>query len=120
MRKVSYFLVLVGLFTLSGCAVRRPGVVIDPNGVDMAQYQQDLADCQAISRQVHEKAGRGAVGGAVVGGAIGGVLGGHEGAERGVGVGAISGLVHGAAATRRERERVVKNCLRYRGYRVLN
>lgn len=120
MRKFSLLLVLVSLSILTGCAARGGDVVIDPSGVDMAHYHQDLADCRAISRQVHGKEARSAVGGAVVGGAIGAVVGGHEAVERGLGIGAIAGLARGAAATRRERQRVVKNCMRHRGYTVLN
>jgi outer membrane lipoprotein SlyB len=120
MRKFSYLLILASLCTLSGCAARRSGVVIDPAGVDMGRYQQDLAECRQLAKQVHGKAARGAVGGAVVGGAVGAVVGGHDSVEKGAGVGAVTGLARGAAATRRERLRVIKNCLRYRGYKVLN
>ena len=41
-------------------------------------------------------------------------------AERGAGVGAVTGGVRGAREGVRETERVVKQCLRGRGYRVLN
>jgi hypothetical protein len=40
--------------------------------------------------------------------------------ERGVGVGAVVGGAKGARATRAEKQLVVKNCLRNRGYKVLN
>jgi len=120
MRKFAYILVIVSFGMLSGCATHRADVVIDPTGVDMGRYQQDLLECQQIAKQVHGKAAGGAVGGAVVGAAVGAVLGNSESVRKGAGVGAITGLAHGAGATRRERQQVIKNCLRYRGYKVLN
>ena len=113
--------VVLFLVLLAGCSgARRSGVVIDPEGVDMAQYQNDLADCQRIAEQVDQKAGAGAVGGAVVGGAIGAIVGNSSTAAKGAGVGGVIGLAKGGAATRKEKQLVVKNCLRNRGYAVLN
>ena len=118
--KILPALLLVTLIGASACAGRRSEVVIDPAGVDMARYQRDLRECEEISQQVRGKAAGGAVGGAVVGGAIGGIVGGSDSAGKGAGVGAVAGAARGAAATRQERQRVVKNCLRNRGYSVLN
>ena len=121
MRNLVYLLLIGSLSIATGCAHRRAAdVVIDPAGVDMGRYQHDLAECQEIAQQVHGKAGRGAVGGAVVGGAVGGIVGGSDAAGKGAGVGAVAGVARGAAATRQERQSVVKNCLRNRGYHVLN
>jgi hypothetical protein len=39
---------------------------------------------------------------------------------RSAGVGAVGGGVQGAASGMRERDQVIHNCLRGRGYRVLN
>ena len=58
---------------LSGCATRQQ-VIIDPAGVDMAQFDVDLAQCQQVAEQVDQQAGKGALVGAVVGGVIIGVL----------------------------------------------
>ncbi len=115
-------LVLIAMISLSAaCATRnRSGVVIDPEGVDMYRYQRDLSECQQISRQVDQKAAGGAIGGAVVGGVIGAIVGDRTTAARSAGVGAVAGGVGGAGSTRQERQLVVKNCLRNRGYRVLN
>lgn len=100
----------------------RPGadIIIDPAYVDRAQYEQDLAECERLSGQVRQKAGKGAARGALVGGLMGAIWGGDRSVERGAGVGAVSGAAKGAAATEREQKRVVKNCLRHRGYTVLN
>lgn len=113
---------LILLFTalLVGCARNAP--IIDTKGVDIGQYQQDLAECQSYAQQVDTggKVAGSTAGGAVVGGAIGAVLNGTKGAQKGAGAGAITGAARGAASGQREQQRVVKNCLRGRGYRVLN
>ena len=113
------------LFLISSLFVAcssRPGadIIIDPTYVDRVQYEQDLAECERLADQVRQKAGGRAARGAVVGGMIGAVWGGDRSVERGAGVGAISGASRGAAETEREKTRVVKNCLRNRGYTVLN
>ena len=86
------------------------GPIIDPQGVDMGRYQADLTECEAIADQV--PVGERAVAGAAVGAAVGGVVGGIMGNRR--------TAVQGAASGMRERDQVVHNCLRGRGYRVLN
>lgn len=105
---------------LSGCASHK--IIIDKEGVDMSKYEQDLATCREYSEEVStgEEAGRSAVGGAVLGGAVGAILGGRRGAETLGGVGAVTGAARGGAHAEREKDQVVKNCLRGRGYRVLN
>ena len=120
MKRIWYGVILASLIGAAGCAARRADVVIDPAGVDMGRYQQDLAQCQQIAQQVRHHAVGGAVGGAVVGGAVGGIVGNGETAERGAGVGAVLGVARGARATQREKQLVIKNCLRERGYKVLN
>ncbi len=112
-------IVFICLLSLSGCASRKQ-VIIDPAGVDMAQFDSDLAECKAVSEQVEQGAGKGAVVGAVVGGLIGAALGNSDTAQRAAGAGAVSGGAHGAGRTQQEKNTVVKNCMRNRGYRVLN
>lgn len=98
------------------------GPIIDPQGVDMGRYQADLTECQAIADQVPvgERAVAGAAVGAAVGGVIGGIVGNSRTARRSAGVGAVGGGVQGAASGMQERDQVIHNCLRGRGYRVLN
>jgi len=55
----------------------------------------------------------------VVGGAIGSVSKGRDAGE-GAAIGAITGVTKGLSDGERDKVRVVKNCLRGRGYRVLN
>ncbi len=120
MKGIWYGVIILSLIATAGCAGRRSDVVIDPAGVDMGLYQKDLVECQEISKQVRGKAAGGAVGGAVVGGAVGGIVGNSDTAGKGAGVGAVTGVARGAAATRQEKQLVIKNCLRNRGYKVLN
>jgi hypothetical protein len=120
MRNTLYCVILVTITFAAGCAANRSRPVIDPSGVDMELYQYDLAECEQISKQVDQKAGAGAVGGAVVGGLIGAIVGDSNQVKRSAGVGGVLGGAKGAGDTERERSRVVKNCLRNRGYKILN
>ena len=123
MRKFSLLMVIM---LLTGCATSDPFVdapIIDRKGVDMAKYASDKAECEQYAAEVNrgEKIARGAIGGAVIGGAIGAIANRRSNAaERGAGVGAVAGGVGGAREGSREAEQVVKQCLRGRGYRVLN
>lgn len=115
---IRFLLLMLPTLLISACA--RQQIIIDPAGVDQTRYQQDLSECKKIAEQVEQKAGQGALGGAVISGAIGAILGDRRDAERLAGVGAVSGGASGAAQTRREKIMVTKNCLRNRGYKVLN
>lgn len=119
MRLTIYCGILLGAALAAGCA-NRANPIIDPDGVDMGQYQRDLAACEQIAEQVENKTAGGAIGGAVVGGLIGAVVGDSNQVKKSAGVGGILGATKGAAATKREKVLVVKNCLRNRGYTVLN
>ena len=79
----------------------------------------DLAECEGYGEQVQLETGvaKGAVAGGAVGAASGAILG---NAGTGAGLGAIGGASRSAQIWEREHARVVKNCLRVRGYRVLN
>lgn len=112
--------IITAWLLLGGCAAHGSKPIIDPAGVDMAQYQEDVGECEQIATQVEQKAGAGAAGGAVVGGLVGAIFGGSDGALKGAGAGAVGGGARGSAATQREKSRTVKNCLRNRGYRILN
>ena len=104
----------------AGCANRN--IIIDPKGVNMAQYNQDLSVCTALAEQVNvgrQTAGR-ALAGAAVGAAIGAAVGNSDTAQRGAGVGAVAGGAKGAGRATTEKRVVIRNCLRNRGYSVLN
>ena len=58
-----------------GCAAHDWKPIIDPAGVDMAQYEVDVAEGEQIATQVAQKAGnraaRGAVGASLIGAVVG-------------------------------------------------
>ena len=108
-------------------------VVVDMSQVqDYNQYQMDLQQCEGLAVQnqpdapQREAVAGTAVRGAAVGAAAGAVSGGSgsKAAKKGAGVGVI------AAASRNRRaasanasaqsDQIVKNCMRGRGYNVLN
>lgn len=103
---------------LAGCAAN-PDPIVDMKGVDPVRYERDLAECKAYKDQIRTEVGvaKGAAGGAAVGGAIGAITG---DAAKGAGVGAVAGGARSAQMNEREKQQVVKNCMRGRGYRVLN
>jgi hypothetical protein len=104
---------------MTACA-SHPDPIIDTRGVNMAVYEQDLADCEVYAGQVKVEAGmaRGAATGAATGGAVGAIRG-RDVAEDAA-IGAVLGASKSGVQGSKEKQRVVKNCLRYRGYRVLN
>lgn len=112
-------LILLPAF-VAGCTTTGE-IIIDQGGVNMSQYEADLADCESYAEQVAvgQKAAKGAGSGAVVGGAIGAVDDRNDAGE-GAAVGAILGGVKGLNEGERDQVRVVKNCLRGRGYKILN
>ena len=110
------------MLSLSGCA-NTNRIVIDKKNTDMAAYERDLAECRGYADEAGgtgAAAAKGAVSGAIIGGAIGAVLGNKRTAEKLGGAAAISGAAHGARRGKEEKIQIVKNCLRGRGYRVLN
>jgi hypothetical protein len=107
--------VLLGL-TLVSCASKP---IVDTYNVDMVQYEKDLAQCEEIAEQVAsgEITAKSAAFGAGVGAAYG-VVGGDVG--NAAAAGGISGAAGGMLKSDNEKARVTKNCLRHRGYAVLN
>ena len=110
-------LFLAGL--LAACS-SSPGPIVDTQGVDMSRYYADLDDCEGYGEQVRIETGvaKGAAAGGAVGAATGAILG-NDALEYG-GVGAVTGAARSAQIGDRERSRVVKRCMRGRGYRVLH
>jgi len=109
------------LFLLAACASSRQPI-IDTQGVNMAQYENDLLECEAYADQINvaQRAGTGAVGGAVFWSIIGAIFGNSSTAQRAAGAGAVSGGASGTIDGVQEKRQIVRNCLRGRGYRVLN
>lgn len=111
-------LTLCAALVISACAAH-PDPIIDEQGVNMAQYQRDLADCKhyADNISVTKGAAKGAAVGAVVGAAAG-AIGGNAG--QGAGYGGLSGGTRSGIQNKNTKEQVVKRCISGRGYRVLN
>ncbi|NIB43984.1 glycine zipper family protein [Pseudomaricurvus alkylphenolicus] len=98
------------------------GIIIDRKGVDMQAYQNDLDECKVYAAEVSraERAAEKGAKGAILGGAIGAIIGNSGTASRGAGVGAVTGGAGGFSQAEREQQRIIRNCLIGRGYRVLN
>lgn len=106
------------LLLLGGCA---HDPIVDMQGVNRQQYQQDLMECKQYAAQVNtagEAATHAAVG-AAIGGVLGAIVGDHRTAEKASGVGAVSGATRGTQRAERRKQRVLINCLKGRGYKVL-
>lgn len=117
------FIGISGILVTSGCANRQnrePDIIVDMKGVDAAQYQADLLECQQYANQVQQKVGSRAAGGAIGGALIGAAIGNRDTAKKLAGVGAVSGAGKGAEETQVEKKAVIRNCLIGRGYNVLN
>lgn len=112
--------ILVALILLAACSSQR--IIIDRKGTDMSMYDHDLAECKTYAEQVptETEVAKGAVGGAVLGGVIGVIVDNSRTAGRLAGAGSVTGAVHGGSKAKNEKDRVVKNCLRNRGYKLLN
>ncbi|MBV1931109.1 MAG: glycine zipper family protein [Porticoccaceae bacterium] len=114
------------MLVLSACAHQgqRAGgdIIIDTKNIDMGAYYQDLHECRNYAAQVNvgQKVATKTITGAVVGGAIGAIVGDSGSAARAAGVGGVLGAVKGTGQGYHEKQRVVRNCLSGRGYRVLN
>jgi outer membrane lipoprotein SlyB len=116
MKQVIMLMVLAGI--ASGCA-GNPRPIVDQKDVDREQYLVDLAECEELGREVDVAKGmaRGALLGAAVGAAVG-VLVGDFGTDA-----TFGGIVGGAGSgleNEYTRQSVVKECMRVRGYVVLN
>jgi outer membrane lipoprotein SlyB len=123
MRRVTSLALLV---ILAGCAQSYQPVV-DTRGVDTARYQQDLFECRQYAERVSPvgQAATGGLLGAAGGAALGAIVGAFSGgAGTGAAIGAATGGAVGAGAGGvtgvSEQQRIIDNCLRGRGYNVLN
>jgi hypothetical protein len=119
-RYISTVLVIL----LIGCAGANVRPIVDLKGKDQATYDNDLQQCQSYATQQSGAATTGAMaaaGGAVLGAALGLVAGGNRtGIAQTAGVGGVIGGAGGMFEGNKAQENVVKQCLRGRGYNVLN
>ena len=88
----------------------------------MVQYELDLQECSAFSEDI--STGKSIAKGAVTGGAVGAVIEAITDDERSWGdtfeVSAVSGATQSGIRATRQKEQIVRRCLRGRGYKVLN
>ena len=117
-------ILVMAILVLAGCARRGSyeEPIVDLKGVNLSQYNTDKAECVAYADEVKtgRKVAGGAAAGAVVAGAVGAIIGNGDTAARGAGAGAVVGGAKGAGAAMQERNKVMRNCLINRGYKVLN
>src|SRR5262249_24439136 len=119
--------VIATAFCVSACAGADYRPVVDMRGHSEAAYDRDVAACQQTARAARnnsaetEDAGIGAAAGCA-GVAVLGAIGGDP--LLGAGVGALAGLAGTAgyeeAKTETREERIVRNCMRVRGYSILS
>ncbi|UKA07968.1 glycine zipper family protein [Photobacterium damselae subsp. damselae] len=112
---------------LSACAYNQKPVV-DIEGVNQEQYQQDFTYCQGYAEQVSKgEAARvaaintavpTAIMGAIAGGIGNGVQGALGGAVAGGTMGAGVGAFGGATSTTETQALVLRQCLKQKGYKV--
>jgi len=107
----------------AGCAGRSEDrIIVDTKGVDPTRYADDLVECAEYAGlvDVQGQVLTSAAGSAVLYGVLGAILDSGDTAKRTAGAGAVFGGVRGGISATREQDRIIKNCLRGRGYRVLN
>ena len=115
------------LFFVVGCAQtdlsdRNDIAIIDTRGVDESVFKKDYSECSDFAKNIdltERTLKQGAVAGAT-GAAVGAIIGGEEAAKKIGGSAAVLNAVEANLDGRNEQAKVIKNCLRGRGYKVLN
>jgi outer membrane lipoprotein SlyB len=117
------------IISISGCVANSSSSIfesskpiIDTKGVDMTQYENDLEECSNFSEDIStgKSIAKGAATGAAVGAVIEAITDDVRGRRDAIEVGAVSGGAKSGVRAVREKERILKRCLRGRGYKVLN
>ena len=110
-----------------GCAQtdlsdRNDIAIIDTRGVDESVFKKDYSECSDFAKNIdltERTLKQGAVAGAT-GAAVGAIIGGEEAAKKIGGSAAVLNAVEANLDGRNEQAMIIKNCLRGRGYKVLN
>ena len=110
-----------------GCAQtdlsdRNDIAIIDTRGVDESVFKKDYSECSDFAKDIdltERTLKQGAVAGAT-GAAVGAIIGGEEAAKKIGGSAAVLNAVEANLDGRNEQAKIIKNCLRGRGYKVLN
>ena len=117
----------VNLWFVIGCAQtdlsdRNDIAIIDTRGVDESVFKKDYSECSDFAKNIdltERTLKQGAVAGAT-GAAVGAIIGGEEAAKKIGGSAAVLNAVEANLDGRNEQAKIIKNCLRGRGYKVLN
>lgn len=134
MKKLTLTL-LIGVFLAPNAFAQN--LIIDTKGLDQEKYSADMYQCEQLSDQVQMQntastgrttvrhMGRAAALGAGAGAISGGS--GTKGAEIGAGIGLVTGVLGSSAEKQmaandynNERDQVMRNCMKERGYTILN
>ena len=110
-----------------GCAQtdlsdRNDIAIIDTRGVDESVFKKDYSECSDFAKNIDltdRTLRQGAVAGAT-GAAVGAIIGGEEAAKKIGGSAAVLNAVEANLDGRSEQAKIIKNCLRGRGYKILN
>ena len=117
------------LILLSGCVANNSSSIfesskpiIDTQGVNMAQYEIDLEECSIFSEDIStgKSIAKGAATGAAVGAVIEAITDDARSRRDAIEVGAVTGGAKSGIRAVRDKEQILKRCLRGRGYKVLN
>ena len=125
------YVILLCLLLVSGCVATKSGSIfdmtaskpiIDTKGVNMAQYEVDLEECSSFSEDIStgKSIAKGAATGAAVGAIIEAITDDSKSRRDALEVGAVSGGTQSGIRAVREKEQIIRRCLRGRGYKVLN
>jgi len=88
----------------------------------MSQYELDLEECSTFAEDIStgKSIAKGAVTGAAVGAVIEAITEDVRSRRDAIEIGAVSGGAQSGIRAVREKEQIVRRCLRGRGYKVLN
>ena len=121
------FFLYLNLCFVIGCVQtdlsdRNDVAIIDTRGVDESVFKKDYSECSDFAKNIdltERTLKQGAVAGAT-GAAVGAIIGGEEAAKKIGGSAAVLNAVEANLDGRNEQAKIIKNCLRGRGYKVLN
>lgn len=134
MKKLTLTLLMGAILAPSAFA---QNLIIDTKGLDQEKYSADMYQCEQLSDQVQMQQtqgtgrttvrhmGRAAALGAGAGAITGGS--GTKGAEIGAGIGLVTGVLGSSAEKQaavqnydNQKDQVMRNCMKERGYTILN
>lgn len=116
-----YLLALCPILALSACADIGANYQPIVDGGKSTSFEADLQACQSLSRD-QRQLDQQTLGSAAAGGLLGAVIGAHDDGEtaaEGLIGGALVGLVGGVSKSKDKREKIVQDCMKGRGHRIV-